>query len=106
MTFRIRLRSESTVSITTGHNKVDGSVNIDDLLLVLGERNFDKFLFKLRTKSPNVRTLTIKASMATAQKENLVSISPHLSPKKLPSGCCNDATYLATASRSTSSKAS
>lgn len=51
-------------------------------------------------------TLTIKVKMATAQNEKRVSTSPHLSPKKLPSGCCNPLTYLATASRSISSNRS
>lgn len=105
MTFGIWFRSEATVSIAARHDEIDGPVNVDGLLVVLEEM----WVFGVNVthrKAEWVTTLTIKASMATAQNENRVSISPHLSPKKLPSGCCSEATYLATASTSTSSKAS
>lgn len=39
------------------------------------------------------KVLTNKDKHATAQKENLASTSPHLSPMKLPSGCCKFCTY-------------
>jgi hypothetical protein len=46
------------------------------------------------------------ARQATAQKENLLSTSPHWSPKKLPSGCCRDETYRTTPSTSMSDRQS
>lgn len=45
--------------------------------------------------------LTIKAKQATAQNENRVSISPQMSPAKLPSPCCSPFTYLTRLSIST-----
>jgi hypothetical protein len=47
-----------------------------------------------------------RARQATAQKENLLSTSPHWSPKKLPSGCCRDETYRTTPSTSMSDRQS
>ena len=43
-------------------------------------------------------SLSTSAKQASAQKENRVSISPHLSPTKEPSGCCRPVIYVATES--------
>lgn len=87
-------------------NRNDGQLRHNCLTFGPNVELVSKTTYSCSCPSRIEKCLTISASMATAQKENRVSISPHLSPKKLPSGCCNEATNLATASRSTSSKAS
>lgn len=127
---RFLARNGTSISITAAHYKVNSFGYIYDVgFTLISRQNEEKCLGKIRKRgnwrkicekhgkcvkkhgkseknAPKVEKLTISAKIPTAQNEKRVSTSPHLSPKKLPSGCCKPLTYFATAFTSISFKRS